>query len=518
MEKGTLVLHYIGHGGEVQLAEEKILQRKDVDSWRNGPMYPLMITGTCEFSRYDDHNRTSLGEYSFLNQYGGMIAMFTTSRVTFGDHNKAFAVGIYNNLFRISGEEHYRLGDVYRMAKTLGLNLEKRYVFFGDPALRLNYPKWTVETLSINGIEQLVTYDSIPLTDTTWQVNPVYHDTIRALQPVEIQGVVKDLRGNVANSFNGVVHVTVYDKEAELSTLGTSDADGYIYPFNLRNSVIFNGKTDVKNGYFKMDFIVPRDIAYRYGQGLISYYATDYEIDANGSCDSFIIGGFYDAAIADDEAPDIRLFIDDTLFVNGGLTGENPTLIAYVADESGINTTGAGIGHDIMATLSGPSKNSYCLNDYFVSEVDDPGKGEITYKMQDLADGDYTLTLKVWDIYNNSNTASIDFTVVHSDGMTIENPINLPNPMTDETRFSFDHNQVGNNMKVDIYIYDIMGRWVTTLSKTVTGTSTRIAPIRWDGRSSNGTILRNGVYVYRIVATNDKGETASVVSKLVLSK
>ena len=518
MEKGTLVLHYIGHGGEVQLAEEKILQRKDVDSWRNGPMYPLMITGTCEFSRYDDHNRTSLGEYSFLNQYGGMIAMFTTSRVTFGDHNKAFAVGIYNNLFRISGEEHYRLGDVYRMAKTLGLNLEKRYVFFGDPALRLNYPKWTVETLSINGIEQLVTYDSIPLTDTTWQVDPVYHDTIRALQPVEIQGVVKDLRGNVANSFNGVVHVTVYDKEAELSTLGTSDADGYIYPFNLRNSVIFNGKTDVKNGYFKMDFIVPRDIAYRYGQGLISYYATDYEIDANGSCDSFIIGGFYDAAIADDEAPDIRLFIDDTLFVNGGLTGENPTLIAYVADESGINTTGAGIGHDIMATLSGPSKNSYCLNDYFVSEVDDPGKGVITYKMQDLADGDYTLTLKVWDIYNNSNTASIDFTVVHSDGMTIENPINLPNPMTDETRFSFDHNQVGNNMKVDIYIYDIMGRWVTTLSETVTGTSTRIAPIRWDGRSSNGMILRNGVYVYRIVATNDKGETASVVSKLVLSK
>ena len=130
MEKGTLVLHYVGHGGEVQLAEEKILQRKDVDSWRNAPKYPLMITGTCEFSRYDDHNRTSLGEYAFLNQYGGMIAMFTTSRVTYGNHNEAFAKGIYNNLFRIYGQEHYRLGDVYRMAKSSGLNPEKRYVFF----------------------------------------------------------------------------------------------------------------------------------------------------------------------------------------------------------------------------------------------------------------------------------------------------------------------------------------------------------------------------------------------------
>jgi hypothetical protein len=201
-----------------------------------------------------------------------------------------------------------------------------------------------------------------------------------------------------------------------------------------------------------------------------------------------------------------------------GLTGENPTLIAFVADESGINTTGAGIGHDIMATLSGPSKNSYCLNDYFVSEVDDPGKGTITYKMQDLADGDYTLTLKVWDIYNNSNTASIDFTVVHSDGMVVEHPANWPNPVADETFFTFDHNQVGNNMKVEIQIFDIMGRWVTTLSETVSGSSTRVAPIRWNGRSSNGATLRNGVYVYRIIATNDKGESSTLVSKLVLAK
>ena len=515
MEKGTLVLHYIGHGGEVQLSVEKILQRKDVDSWRNAPMYPLMITGTCEFSRYDDHLRTSLGEYAFLNQYGGMIAMFTTSRVTYGHHNQSFAVGVYNNLFRIQGEELYRLGDVYRRAKTNGGEAEKRYVFFGDPALRLAYPKWDVETLSINGRYPGYDLDSIQINDTTWQTYPIYHDTISALQPVEIEGVVKDLNGQVATGFNGVVSVIVYDKEAELATYGTS---GPVYPFNLRNSVIFNGKTKAENGHFKIDFIVPRDIAYRFGQGLINYYATDYDVEANGNCDSFIIGGFYDEAFEDNDPPEIRLFIDDTLFVSGGLTGQNPTLLAFVEDESGINTTGAGIGHDITATLSGTAKNSYCLNDYFVGEIGQPGKGTITYKMQDLADGEYTLTLKVWDIYNNSSTATIDFTVVNNAGMVIENVFNAPNPMTDETHFVFDHNQLGNNMKVDIYIYDIMGRWVTTLSQQVAGTSTRITPIRWNGRGSRGENLRNGVYVYRIVATNDQGETATLVSKLVLSK
>lgn len=515
MEKGTLVLNYTGHGGEVQLAEEKIMQRKDVDSWRNAPMYPLMITGTCEFSRYDDHLRTSLGEYAFLNQYGGMIAMFTTSRVTFGPDNKAFNKGVYRNLFRVNGGEHYRLGDVYRMAKTLGNAVEKRYVFFGDPALRLAYPKWTVETLSINGQYPGYDLDSIQINDTTWQSYPVYHDTISALQPVEIKGVVKDINGEVATTFNGVVHVIVYDKEADLSTYGTEQG---VINFKLHNSMIFNGKTDVKDGRFTMSFTVPRDISYRYGQGLINYYATDYEIDANGSCDSFIIGGFYDDAFEDQEPPEIRLFIDDTLFVSGGLTGQSPMLLAYVEDENGINTTGAGIGHDIMATLTGPTRTSYCLNSYFVSQIDEPGKGVISYKMQDLPDGDYTLTLKVWDIYNNSGTASIDFTVLNDSGIQIMDLFNAPNPVTDETHFVFQHNQVGNNMKVDIYIYDIMGRWVTTLSEVVTGSSMRISPIRWNGRGSHGETLRNGVYVYRVVATNDEGETATMVSKLVLSK
>ena len=307
--------------------------------------------------------------------------MYTTSRLTHGGNNLEFAKGIYNNLFRIYGGEYYRMGDVYRMAKTNGGFYEKRYVHFGDPALRLAYPKWKVETLSINGHYPGYDLDSIQINDTTWQTYPIYQDTIGALQPVEIVGVVKDLEGNEASDFNGMVNVIVYDKEAELATLGTSGADGNVYPFNLRNSMIFNGKANVVNGRFKIDFIVPRDISYRFGKGLINYYATDYDIDANGSCDSFIIGGFYDEATEDVEGPEIRLFIDDTLFVSGGLTGQNPMLLAYIEDESGINTTGAGIGHDIIATLTGPSKNAYCLNDYFVSELDNPGKGYITFKM-----------------------------------------------------------------------------------------------------------------------------------------
>ncbi len=489
MEKGTLVFNYVGHGGEVQLAEERILQRADVNSWRNGPHYPLMITGTCEFSRYDDHERTSLGEYAFLNQYGGMVAMFTTSRVTYGYDNKLFITAVYDHLFEVVDGDYYRLGDVFRMAKYRGEENERRYVMFGDPALRLPLPRWTVETTSMV-------------------------DTVKALQPVTLQGVVKDPSGQVASSFNGLVYVSVYDKEITYQTKG--DEDTSPKSFTLRNSVVFNGKTEVVNGHFSVDFIVPRDISYRFGSGMVSYYATDYVHDASGAYENFVIGGFYDDAELDDDPPRVELYIDDEQFVSGGITGSNPTMIAYVEDASGINTTGTGIGHDIVASLSGPTDVSFVLNDYFEADMNRQGKGKVFYRMPALQDGEYTLTLKVWDIYNNSGTAQINFIVSGSELMVLENVSCAPNPFRDQTYFSFGHNQIGNNMSVQISIYDMMGRLVTVLKETVPGTSARTNPIPWDGCASNGSKLPAGVYVYCVTASNDQGQTASLTSKLIL--
>lgn len=489
MDKGTLVLNYVGHGGEVQLAEERILKRSDVNSWRNGPKYPLMITGTCEFSRYDDHERTSLGEYAFLSQYGGMVAMFTTSRVTGASANKRFISEVYNHLFEIENGEHRRLGDVFRMAKPFGNENERIYVFFGDPALRLPLPKWTVETTSID-------------------------DTLKALQSATIEGVVKDLDGQVASSFNGMVYVSVYDKETTYSTKGDENTPSK--EFALRHSVLFNGKTEVVNGRFSISFVVPRDISYRYGKGAVSYYATDYTNDASGLFEDFIIGGYDENAMMDEEPPQVRLYIDDEHFVSGGVTGDSPTLIAYVSDESGINTTGAGIGHDIVATLSGPMDASYVLNDYFVADLGSQGDGVVNYRMQNLPDGEYILTLKVWDVYNNSSSSSIVFKVVSSMHMVLEEPVCAPNPVTGDTYFSFGHNQIGNNMDVLIQIFDMMGRRMVVLREQVSGGSARINPIPWNGRASNGGTLPAGVYVYSITATNDQGEAATITSRLVI--
>ena len=50
---------------------------------------------------------------------------------------------------------------------------------------------------------------------------------------------------------------------------------------------------------------------------------------------------------ADTEAPESGCYMNDTLFRNGGITDENPTLLALINDRGGINTTGTRIGHDL---------------------------------------------------------------------------------------------------------------------------------------------------------------------------
>ena len=133
-------------------------------------------------------------------------------------------------------------------------------------------------------------------------------------------------------------------------------------------------------------------------------------------------------------------------------------------------------------------------------------------------EGDYILTLKVWDIYNNSGVASIAFRVADSRQMVLEDPLCFPNPVAGEAYFSFGHNQVGNTMDVQIRIYDITGRWVATVNEQVQGTSARSNPIYWNGCNSHGSKLTNGLYVYSVFATNDQGETSVVTSKFIIAR
>ena len=502
MSKGTLVYAYNGHGGEIGLGDERILTIPDINSWTNLPMCPLFITATCEFSRYDDHTRTSAGEIMFNSPVGGSIAMITTARTT--SNSYPLLVRTFDHMFEMREGEYPTMGDIFMHSKNDASKITKVFVLFGDPALRLAYPKNNVVLTTINDKPATLPSDTIPT-----------NDTLKALSIIELRGEVRDNFGLKMDDFNGIVSVSVYDKENTYKTKG--DNGSPVVSFKMRNSLLFEGKATVENGEFAISFTVPKDINYSYGKGLISFYATNYETDANGMFNNIIVGGYNNDAIPDVDGPEARVFIDDTLFVNGGITNENPVFYALVRDEHGINTTGAGIGHDITATLTGATQKTYILNSYYETATSVSDWGSIAYRFYGLNEGEHHLKFKVWDIYNNSTTVYLDFTVVKSNSIVIENLYNAPNPMTNYTNFGFEHNQSGN-IDIEINIYNISGQLVKTIKDNRYGTSTRIDPIYWDGTSDSGAKLPSGVYLYNVTMTNSNNEKHSEYSKLIIGR
>ena len=501
VEQGAAIINYIGHAGEVGWAAERILTNEDIFSWRNSPKLHLMITASCEFSRFDDHTRTSAGEYVFLNHHGGAIAMMTTARVTYASHSLEMLRLMYGHLFDMEGGKYITMGDAFVYAKQAVSASSIVYAFFGDPALCLNYPVNTIKITSVNNHE-VSDIDSLN-----------HADTLKALQNVCIAGVINDAFGSPMLDFNGVLHINVYDKDVEYNTYGN---EAEVYSFKLRNSLIYTGKAEVKDGTFSAEFTLPKDINYSYGNGLISLYANSDSADAHGSYSNIIVGGLNEDAEYDDVGPEIKLYIDDEKFVDGSMTSENPLLMVYIKDENGVNTSGAGIGHDITATLSGATNKTYTLNQFYNAPLSKDEFGTLTYKFYDLNEGEHLLTFRAWDIHNNSSTATIRFNVVEGEVISIENVLNYPNPMDDNTNFTFEHNQKDNEIDVIIKIYDVMGQLVKTITERRYGTTARIEPVRWDGTSDSGASLRAGMYLYNVTIKNSNDEETTGYSKLII--
>lgn len=497
IEKGTLIFNYSGHGGEIGLGHERFLQVPDIQSWTNFDMLSVFITATCEFTRYDDPTRVSAGELVFLNPKGGGISLFTTSRATFAGSNLALNMAIYNdNMFKKIDGEYPTFGDIIRRSKLYGTANDKKFVLIGDPACRMAYPEFNAETTKIN----------------SQVIIPEESDTIKALQLVQIEGIVTDDSGNKLDNFNGELFSSVYDKKSEIITLGDDNSP---YTFYVRNSIIFNGKASITNGDFSFEFMVPKDIAYKYGIGKISYYFRDTVTDGHGYYENIIVGGFDENAKEDTEGPIIELFMDDTTFISGDFTNQNPNLLAFVSDSSGINTTGSGIGHDIVTIINEDKELTYVLNDYYEADKNKYNQGVISYPFSELPEGEHSLSLKVWDVYNNSSIAYIDFIVVQSEQIVVENLMNYPNPFMSETNFVFDHNQAGNIIEVQLEIFSLDGRLVKKIVTNLEPEGHRSEPISWDGKKDNGGVITRGMYVYRVTVRNEAGGVAKDQSKLI---
>ena len=494
INKGVLLINYTGHGGQLGWTNERILEIKQINEWDNSNKLPLFMTATCKFSCFDNPEETSAGEYVLLNPNGGAIALLSTTRLVYSAPNYNLNTKFIKTIFKKENGEFPRLGDIFKTTKVLsGISANNRnFTLLGDPALRLAYPKYDVGTTVIN-------------------------DTLRALGEVTIEGQVED-NGVLLSDFNGTIYPTVYDKEITRTTLGQESC----IPMDYRdqNNILYKGSASVIDGKFSFSFIVPKDIAYNYGAGKISYYAVSDDentIDAGGSDTGFVIGGTAAAITYDYDEAELALFMNDRLFKDGGITDANPVLLADVLDLSGINTVGNGIGHDITAILDGNTANPYVLNDFYESEKDDYTRGVIRFPLYNLEKGEHTIRLKAWDVFNNSSESTINFVVADENQFVIADFTTYPNPFSTSTDIYFQHNKSNQDLNYVLDIYSITG----ILAKRIEGSvynsvGYRIGPINWDGKNEYGEKMSAGIYVAKLGINSSDGDFISKSIRIIL--
>lgn len=500
INRGTLVMNYVGHGGEVGLAEERVVTIPQIQSWKNINALTLFVSATCEFTKYDDPSRVSAGEWMSLNPNGGAIALMTTTRSVFFGVNSSVGLAFYNNAFvRDANGKPRTFGEIVEKTKNVALSSDNKrsFTLIGDPALRLALPRLGVVTDSINGESY------------------AFLDTLSALTKVTVKGHIVDNNNILVNSFNGMIVPSVFDKIKNNQTLA-QDPGSPVLDFELQRNVLYKGKATVTNGYFEFSFIVPKDIALNYGRGKLSYYAFSNQIDAIGLDTTLIIGGIDPNGLVDSIGPEVNAYLNDEQFVDGGISNETPVLYLKLYDESGINTVGNGIGHDLMAILDEESANPIILNDYYSSDLNTYQSGQVKYPFSTLEPGQHTISVKAWDVNNNSSDVRISFTVQAAEAPLVKRLYNYPNPFSTSTEFMLEHNQSCEVMDLQVQIFTISGRLVKTLQSQVNTQGFTTRGLFWDGRDDFGDKLANGVYIYRLQYQNSEGKRAEETEKLVI--
>ncbi len=508
IELGALVLNYYGHGNEESFAIERIFEKADAQTLNNRYKYPLFITITCEFTRFDDPNRPTGGEYMYWNKAGGAIALLATTRQISQSLGIDLNEAIYDNLFTMENNSYISIAESLRRAKISLGGSNKRVVFYiGDPALKLAIPKPKIVLTKING-------ENINTTTLSLQ----------ALSLATLSGEVVDENNTLITNYNGDLAVQVYDKNLNRLTL---DNDNVSLPpinqpklnFVSLGEVIYRGNASVVNGKFEFSFIVPQDIQIPIGNARVSFYAKSNSPilqNQTGYNTQIKVGGVNTSAPSDTTPPKLKLYMNDTNFVSGGITNESPIFLAFLEDENGINTA-SGIGHDIVAILDNDENNPFNLNDYYETETDNYKKGKVTYPFRDLAPGLHTILFKAWDVYNNLITAEIQFVVIGDGDLQLERVLNYPNPFVSYTEFWFNHNRPFEPLEVQVQILTITGKLVKTINQTVINEGFTSRDIKWDGKDDFGDKIGKGVYVYKVtVKSAITGKKSEKIEKLVI--
>ncbi|WP_420457490.1 type IX secretion system sortase PorU [Rubrivirga sp.] len=495
---GTLVWNYSGHGGPSGLGDEDYMTEAIVARLDNADRLPVFVTATCSFGKFDIAHEQSLAEQILLRSGGGGVAMLTTVRLVYTSSNPdALNYGLNRELTaqmltREPDGRPARLGDALYRTKNTAVGAapnNRKFNLLGDPAMRLGLPERSIAV-------------EVP-------------DQFEAFAETTVSGQILGLDGQPDPTYRGEVSISVFDAErlVELPPDACCWTDGpdadFLGDYRSRIDQLFSGRASVQGGRFSTTFRVPQDVSYSGLPARVVAYALGEDgSDGAGQSTRATVATTAAARPDDGEGPEIRLFVNDSTFVDGGPTSPQGVLVARLLDASGLNTVGAGVGHELLVTVDGDAARAIDVGRYYQGDLDTYRAGTVRVPLsalgggEPLAPGAHTATITAWDALNNASTATVSFVVV-DDGLVVRSVLPYPNPTAGPARFFVEHNQpVGTSASVQLRIYTLAGRPVRTIDgdEALPGDflSTRTVQIPWDGLDDDGDRLGSGVYLVRL--------------------
>jgi hypothetical protein len=487
--EGRLLINYTGHGSEDLWAHEHVFVKDEsIPQMKNRGRYPLVTIASCDLARWDDPFLISAAEQLVFLDKAGAIGVIAATRPVYANFNEIFNNLLWDNImfFKDTLNLPIRVGkamyNVKNQLTTIGEN-DMKFCLVGDPSLRISIPQYFTKVDSIN---------STPGYDTA---------EIKALQKMRIYGSIQKPDSTLWNDFNGDIVIKVLDVDKYITYID------FNRPFNFRldGGIIFKGSTKVTNGRWSLEFIVPKDISYSPGRGKILAYFNNSVHEGSGYSDNFRLNGIDSSAAIDTIGPEISLFMDSRNFRSGDLINQDSKIIADFFDENGINLTGA-IGHKIEAIINGNENEKIDLTSYY-NATSGYKYGTISYDYKSIPDGQYTLKLRAWDTYNNLSESEITFNVKNNAALSVFNVFNYPNPMKDNTNFTFQHNS-NVSLNAEIKIFSVAGRVIKTIKRT--NITEKFVSIDWDGKDSDGDFIANGTYIYKLIIKSESGEFSNI--------
>ncbi len=496
MASGALMMNYCGHGAAYAFSHELVMRLADFEE-ASSMCLPLWVTASCDIMPFDGQE-DNIGETVMLNDKGGGIAFFGTTRTVYATYNEMMNLAFTDYVLTPG----YTIGEAVRQAKcdlvSQGSDVtpnKLQYTLLGDPALKLACPTSEIVIDSINGMA-IGADIKLPA------------------------GSIASVKGHVEQNhtfqsgFNGVITTTVRDaKEEIVCKLNDDSSDGADEPFvySDRTKTLYHGSDSVVSGVFHVTFAVPKDISYTDDSGLMTLYAinNDKTLTVHGERDGFVFNGS-GVAQNDSIGPSIYCYLNSKSFSNGDVVNATPYFMAELYDDSGINASGSSIGHDLELVIDGEMALTYNLNDYFTFDFGDYRSGSVGFSIPELADGKHKLLFRAWDVLNNSSTSELIFNVekgYESGGFQITP---TKNPASSSTSFIITHDRIGSTLKVKFDVFDLSGRQLWAHEETGVATDNSYT-LGWDLRIGGGSRLQTGVYLCRFQLDDSDTKTIKLI-------